>query len=161
MTDTTIPTTHDTPRAARATLAKGTALGVGLGLTANLVVFLVGQAGAPTRVITGWSPDGADLDAGSVAGTTIALSLVGALALWAFDRFSAQALRRWSILAAAVGVFSILPVLRLDIDAGSKVTLAVMHLVVAVTTIAGHAVARRSPAATAPAPLPATTPAAP
>jgi hypothetical protein len=145
MTDTTIPATPATAPAAPGTaLAKGAALGVGLGLAANLVVFLVGQAGAPTRVITGWAPDGTDLDVGSVVLATISLSLLGTAALWAFDRVSANAFRRWSMLAAAVAVLSILPVLRLDIDAGSKLTLAVMHLVVGAATIGGHALARRA-----------------
>ena len=62
MTDTmTTPAPAEQALASNATLATGAAIGAGLALLATLVVYLIGAAGAPIRVVTGWQPDGADL----------------------------------------------------------------------------------------------------
>lgn len=139
-------TTIVTPPVAGAsvhTLMTGAAVAIGSALVGNLVVFLAGNAGAPIRVVTGWEPDGADLGFGSVVAATVCLSLLGTLALGVFDRLWNDGFRRWVALAAIVTVLSVPPVLRLDIDAGSKVALSVMHLVVGAAVIGGHAYARR------------------
>lgn len=87
-------------------------------------------------MVTGWEPDGAYyLGVGDVIGATVALAAIGTMALWAFERFRDDGFREWAIVAALVAVVWILPVLRLDIDAGSKVALSAMHLVVAATAI--------------------------
>jgi len=146
-TPTTMPAATAAPTTTKGsarTLAKGTAVGIGLALVANAVVFLVGDLGAPIRVITGWAPDGTDLRIGDVVGATVALTIVGTLALWALERLRADGFRLWTGVAAAFAVLSILPVLRLDIDGGSKVALSVMHLVVGAAAIAGQSVARRA-----------------
>jgi Family of unknown function (DUF6069) len=158
MTDTTsaphtatVPTVAAAPAAPTApatrpptgVLARGAALAVAAGLAVNAVVFAAGAAGAPIRVVTGAAPDGTDLTYGAVALSTVLLSLLGSGALWLFERARPGSARAWAGLAAAVGVLSIPPVLRLDIDAGSKLSLAVMHLAVAATTIGAHALLLR------------------
>ena len=143
MTDTTIiPTTAPTP-APTGVLARGTALAVGSGLVVNALLFAAGAAGAPTRVVTGAAPDGADLTFAAVAVSTVLASLVGSLALWLVEKARPGSFRAWALLAATVAAVSIPPVLRLDIDAASALTLAAMHLAVGATTIAAHAWSRR------------------
>jgi hypothetical protein len=139
-TATTTPTT--TPTRARA-LAQGTALAIGTAIVANVVVYLAGDAGGSIRVVTGWEPDGAHLGLGDVLTSTVMLSALGTLALWAFERFRRNGFREWAVVAALVTLVSIPPVLRLDIDAGSKLSLSIMHLVVGATAIVGHAAVRR------------------
>jgi hypothetical protein len=136
-------TTLITHRTTPSTVVRGTALAAGLALLANLAVFLVGDVGAPVRVVTGNSPDGADLRFVDVAVATVALLAVGAVALAVLERFRDDGLRIWTVLAVAVAVLSIPPVLRLDTDAGSKLVLAVMHLVVGGAAVAGPRLARR------------------
>ena len=46
-------------------------------------------------------------------------------------------------MAAVVAVISALPLLRLEVDAGSKVALVTMHLVTGAAAIAGHTKTRR------------------
>jgi hypothetical protein len=134
-------------RATVATLGRGTALAAGLALAANAVVFLAGDRGAPVRIVTGAEPGGADLTFGDVAVASVALLIVGTLALALAERVrrDGSGFRLWAIVAVAFAVLSIVPVLRLDIDAGSKVVLGLMHLVVGAAAVAGHVLVRRGP----------------
>jgi hypothetical protein len=59
------------------------------------------------------------------------------------ERFRTNGFRIWVVVAAVLAVGSILPVLRLDLDAGSLVALAAMHLTVGAAAIVGQVVARR------------------
>jgi hypothetical protein len=142
MATSTTGTTDVRTTAARRRVLAGTAAGVGLALVANLAVFLIGDAGAPVRVITGWEPDGVAMQLGDVLGASVAWVLIGAAGLWLLERFRADGFRAWAVLAAAIAVLSIVPLFRLDVDAGSKVTLSAMHLVVGAAAIAGHALVR-------------------
>jgi hypothetical protein len=142
-TTTTIPASTDGASFSTRTLVRGGAIGTGLALAANLVVWLVGHIGAPTRVVTGWAPDGEDLSIANVVVTTVVLVLLGAALLWVLERRRADAFRIWVIVAAVFAVASIPPVLRLDIDGGSKLALAAMHLATGAAAIAGQAIVRR------------------
>jgi hypothetical protein len=148
---TTPATTTSTGSAGSATartLAKGGALAIGLAAVTNAVVYLVGDAGAPIEVVTGAEPDGTHLLLGSVVMASVIAAAIGTFALWAFERVRRNGFREWAVVAALVAVVSIPPVFRLDIDAGSKLSLSIMHLVVGAAAIAGHLVARRSAPAT-------------
>lgn len=147
MTETMLTTAPATTPAAepvrRATLVKGAAAGIGMAVLANVGVYLAGDAGGPIRVVTGWEPDGAHLGVGDVIVSTIALAALGTAALWAFEHLRTNGFREWAAVAALVAVVSIFPVLRLDIDAGSKVALSIMHLVTGAAAIVGHVTVRR------------------
>lgn len=141
---TTITATPSTvPATDRRGLVRGTVLAAGLALVANAGVFLLGAAGAPIRVITGWAPDGTDLRYVDVVVATVSLLALGTLVLAVLERVRSDGFRVWSVLAVAFAVLSVFPVLRLDIDAGSKVTLGVMHVVVGLAAVAGQRLARR------------------
>jgi hypothetical protein len=138
---TTSPTTADTaPRGRR--VAVGAGLGAVLALVGDLAVFGLGSIGAPVRVVTGAAPDGADLGAIEVAGSAVVAVALGALCLWLLERRSPAGFRRWVAVVAAVAVVSSLPLLRLDVDAGSKVALVAMHLTTGAAAVAGQAIAR-------------------
>ena len=101
MTNTmTTPAAAEQALASRATIATGAAIGAGLALLANLVVYLIGDAGAPIRVVTGWQPDGADLTLVEVVIASIVWVMIGAAALWLMERRLTHAFRRWIVLAA-------------------------------------------------------------
>lgn len=139
MTNTmTPPASAGRPATSRTTLAKGAAIGAGLALLANLVVYLIGNAGAPIRVVTGWQPDGADLTFAEVVIATIVWVMIGAAALWLMERRLTRGFRRWTILAAVFTLGSLVPLFGLDVDTGSKLALSVMHIVVGASTIAGQ-----------------------
>jgi hypothetical protein len=123
-------------------LLRGTGVAIGLALAVNLVVFLAGTAGAPIRVITGWAPDGTDLRYADVVVATVVLLAIGTGVLWLLQRWRDDGFRLWVVLVVAFTLLSIPPVLRLDVDAGSKLTLAVMHLVVGAAALLGQRGAR-------------------
>jgi membrane protein implicated in regulation of membrane protease activity len=131
------------PHGTVGTIATGGAIGLVLALVGAAVVFLIGNAGAPTRVVTGWAPDGADLTMIDVTVTTVSSVVAGALLLWVLERFAARGFAIWVAIAAVVTVVSFLPLWQLEVDTASKVTLSVMHVVVGIAAIAGQDVARR------------------
>ena len=146
MTNTmTTPAEAEHALASRATIARGAAIGAGIALLANLVVYMFGNVGAPIRVVTGWQPDGADLTLVEVVLASIVWVMIGAAALWLMERRLTHAFRRWIVLAGATTIVSLVPLLGLDVDAGSKVALCAMHIVTGASTITGQALARRAP----------------
>lgn len=141
---TTKATTPVTATRRRSTVGRGTALGVGLALIGTLIVFAVGNLGAPVRVVTGWDPNGADLRLGEVVVTASLAVALGGLLLWVLGRRRADAWRVWEPIVVVVAVVSALPLLRLPVDAGSKISLVTMHLVTGAAAIAGQRIARRA-----------------
>jgi Family of unknown function (DUF6069) len=145
-TPTPSPSTAEVaaPTAGRARpVVVGGLLGVALALAGCSVVYVIGNLGAPIRVVTGWAPDGADLTVEEVVITIMVAVTAGAVLLGAAQRRLARPWRAWMITAAVVAVASTLPLFHLDIDAGSKLALASMHLTTGVAAIAGHALVRR------------------
>jgi len=134
-------------------IARGVALGAMRGaavaLTVNITIWLVGRAGAPVRVVTGWAPDGADLTAGEVIATTVVAVGLGGALLGRMQRRTDR-FRTWVIIVASVAVASALPLCRLDVDTGSKVTLSCMHLATGACVIAAQFAARRAASAGGP-----------
>lgn len=130
----------------RRNVALGALWGAVAALVVNIAMWLVGHAGEPVRVVTGWAPDGADLTVGEVVATTVvAVGLGGVLLGWMqrrLDRF-----RAWAIIVATVAVSSALPLWRLDVDTNSKVTLSCMHLATGACAIAAQFAARRAASA--------------
>jgi len=137
----TRPATTARTRAATR-VAVGAAVGLGLALVADTVAYALGNLGSPVRVVTGWAPDGADLSYGELVSTAAVAIALGAVALWVLDRRGAQGFRVWAIMAAVVAVLSAVPLFHLDVDLGSKLTLASMHLLTGAAAIAGQAFIR-------------------
>jgi Family of unknown function (DUF6069) len=139
MTNTmTLPASAERPVASRTTLARGAAIGAGVALLANLVIYLIGNAGAPIRVVTGWQPDGADLTFAEVVIATIVWVTIGAAALWLMERHLTRGFHRWTVLAAVITLASLVPLFALDVDTASLLALSFMHIVVGASTIAGQ-----------------------
>ncbi len=123
-------------------VGRGTALGVGLALGGTITAFAVGNLGAPIRVVTGWDRGGADLRLREVVITaSVAVALAGLL-LSMLERRRFDAWRVWEPVVAVAAVVSAVPLLRLPVDAGSKVGLVVMHLLTGAAAIAGQRAAR-------------------
>src|SRR5512132_3240398 len=133
----TRPATTARTRAA-SRVAAGAAVGLGLALVADAL----GNLGSPVRVVTGWAPDGADLSYGELVSTAAMAIALGAVALWVLDRRGARGFRVWAIMAAVVAVLSAVPLFHLDVDLGSKLPLASMHLLTGAAAIAGQAFTR-------------------
>lgn len=125
-------------------VALGTAIGVGLGLTANMLAFGLGALIGPVRVVTGSHPQGTDLTYTSVALATVVGIAAGGALLWTLVRRGADRYNLWTAIAAAVAVLSSIPLWRLDIDTTSKMALTTMHLLAGASAIIGqHATRRR------------------
>ena len=77
------------------TIARGTALGVCLALASTMAVFLLGNLGAPIRVVAGSNSAGADLSIGEVVVTASLSVVLGGLVLWLLERRRADGLRTW------------------------------------------------------------------
>ena len=150
MTTLTTPTAHaaadqhDVRRnVGTRTTVTGGAIGTALALASTLVIYLVGSLGAPIRVVTGWAPDGAELTAGEVIITVVVAVAAGAALLGVAQRHHARAWRAWTVTASLFAIASAVPLTRLDVDRGSKIALASMHLATGVAAIVGHVLARR------------------
>lgn len=150
MTTFTAPTSpatadhHDASRSVGArTTVTGGLVGTVLALASTLAIYVVGNIGAPIRVVTGWAPDGADQTVGEVVITVVVALAAGSVLLAVAQARHTRAWRAWTITAALFAVASAVPLTRLDIDAGSKVALVSMHLATGAAAIAGHAIARR------------------
>jgi hypothetical protein len=148
-TSHTIADGHDASRSveARAIVAGGL-VGTVLALASTLAIYLVGNIGAPIRVVTGWAPDGADQSVGEVIITVVVAVAAGAVLLAVAQARFARPWRAWTITASLFAVASAVPLTRLDVDRGSKVALVSMHLATGAAAIAGHAIARRRTAPT-------------
>ncbi len=145
MTTSTTPAPSSTAPPAHAAgrpIARGAALGIAFAVVADVAIWAIGRAGAPTRVITGSSPDGVDLGVPEVVVTAVVAIGLGAVLLWLLERSGRDRLRAWNLVAVVVAVVSALPLLRLDVDAASKVALVAMHLATGAAAIAGHHLAR-------------------
>jgi hypothetical protein len=125
-------------------LTSGTALGVALAWATTTVVYVIGNLGAPIRVVTGWAPDGADLRVAEYLITSAVAVAAATLALWLLRRRGAE--RAWAPLVAIVSVASAVPLWWLDVDTGSKLSLTMMHLLTGTAAVTGHALARRQSA---------------
>lgn len=142
MTSAVSQTTQTTP--AVAVLAKGAAIGSAIALVANLIVFVIGNAGAPLQVVVGGDTEASDLPVGAVIGASIVPLLLGAIGLWLAYRFLPKSFTIWSAVVAVLAVVSIVGPLGLDIDTGSKVALTVMHLTTGAAAIIGQSLVRNS-----------------
>jgi hypothetical protein len=136
-------TAASTDRTQPSRLAKGAAAGALLALVVNIVVYAVGNMGAALRVNGGDSGTGDELQIGAVIFATVIWVVIGALALWGLQRVRADGFRIWAVAAVGVALLSLIPVAGLDVDTGSKVALAVLHLAVGVFAVAGQVLVRR------------------
>jgi uncharacterized BrkB/YihY/UPF0761 family membrane protein len=134
--------TRSTP--ALAVLAKGAAIGSAISLVANLIVFVIGSTGAPLQVVVGGDTEASDLAVGAVIGASIIPLLLGAVGLWLAYRYVPNSFTVWSAVVAVLAVVSIVGPLGLDIDTGSKVALAVMHIATGAAAIVGQSFVRNN-----------------
>jgi Family of unknown function (DUF6069) len=131
-----------TGTASRHNVGLGAVWGAAAALAVNITIWLIGRAGEPVRVITGWAPDGADLTVVEVVIVTVVAVGLGALLLVLMQRHRDR-FRAWVIIATSVAIASAIPLWRLDVDTGSKVALTCMHLATGAAAVAGQAAARR------------------
>jgi hypothetical protein len=119
---------------------RGAAIGIGLALVANLVVFFAANAllDGSIQVMTPGTTTGADLPLLAVVLATVVPLLVGGVTLWLLTKMTGRALAVWSVVAAVVAVASLAQPLVLDVDAGSKVALSIMHLATGAMAIVGQ-----------------------
>ncbi len=103
-------------------------LAVAAAVAAPLVVWVVASLAGASLEVTSPVAGTMRIDALLVIVTALALALAawGVLAL--LERFTRNARRVWTIVAAAVLVVSLPPLAFLDAPAGTKVALAVMHV---------------------------------
>jgi hypothetical protein len=106
-----------------------------------MTIWLIGRAGEPVRVVSGWAPDGADLSLGEVVIVTVVAVGLGALLLHWMQRHRDR-FRAWTIVAMSVAITTAIPLWRLDVDTGSKVALTCMHLATGAAAVAGQVAAR-------------------
>ena len=116
----------------------GTGLGILAAWAATVAILTVANIGSPVRVVTGWSPDGADLTVIEVLITSAVSIAIAGLALLLWDRRSASALHQWSIAVAVLAALSTVPLWRLDVDTASKATLTLMHLTTGTCAVLGQ-----------------------
>ena len=116
----------------------GTALGIVAAWVTDLTILFVADFGAPVRVVTGWSPDGAEITVFEILITAAAAIGIAGVALWWWDRRSSRALHHWSIAVMALAAISAVPLWRLDVDTGSKAALTLMHLATGACAILGQ-----------------------
>ena len=145
-TTATSPTRTETHTPAPATIAKGAGIGIGLALVTNVIVFAIGNAGAPLQVIMNGDTKPTDLAIAAVIAASIAPVIVGAIGLWVLQRFLDNGFRIWTITALVIALASVAGPVGLDINTDSKLSLAIMHLVVGASAVVGQAIARRSEA---------------
>lgn len=134
------------------TALRGGLLGAGLAVAGCLLVYFVGSAGAPVRVVTGSAPEGADLGPGSVVASAALGVALGTLLLGWLERVLARGFRVWVAIAAVTAVVSAIPLWWLAIDTRSKVFLTAMHLVAGLAALAGQWLVRHGRLEPVPAP---------
>jgi hypothetical protein len=117
----------------------GGAWGVGAALVVNSVIFFAANAmlsGSIQTAQSGQAP--IDLPYAAVAVASVIPVLAGAAVLWALARFTGVGLRAWSILAVVLAVLSLLALVWMQVDTGSKVALGLMHLLTGAAAIGGQ-----------------------
>ncbi len=113
--------------------------GVGAALVVNSVIFFAANAALAGSIQTAQSGQApTDLPYVAVALASVIPVLTGAAVLWAMARFTSLGLRPWSILALVLAVLSLLALAGMQVDAGSKVALGLMHLLTGAAAIWGQ-----------------------
>jgi Family of unknown function (DUF6069) len=117
----------------------GALAGAALALVGNIIVFFVANAilGSAVQASTdGTNP--ADLPIGALVIFSVIPLFAGAAVLWALSKFTKRPLRVWTIIAVIVVVLSFVALLGLPVAIGSKIALAVMHVVAGLGAIVGQ-----------------------
>ena len=138
ITSSTDTTSGTRTRASVRTLGVGLGLGALAAIVTNGLVFAVANLGAPIQVESGGDPKLVDLGLADVLVASVAWLVIGAAGLWVCEKLFARGFAIWAIGASVITAASIVPVLALDVDAGSKVALTVAHVVVAVAAVGGQ-----------------------
>jgi Family of unknown function (DUF6069) len=129
-------------------LAKGALFGTALGLVANVVVWLIGRIGKPIQIVAVRGDPPIDLALVRVVIATIVAMILGTALLFILSKVRADSFTLWATIVMVIAVLTVFGPLSLKIDAGSKVCLAIIHLLTGATAIAGHSFARRSQSGT-------------
>jgi hypothetical protein len=125
-------------------VGRGIVKGTILAWVATTSAYVIGNLGAPIRVITGWAPDGADLSVAEYLITSAVAVAAGGALLWAMQRHGDDRFRLWTAIVSAVAVVSTVPLWGLDVDTGSKLSLTLMHLLTGAAAVVGQSVERNS-----------------
>jgi Family of unknown function (DUF6069) len=125
------------------TLVKGLGAGAVVGCVANTIVWLVGRVGKPIQVIETDRKPQVDLALIRVLAATLFATILGTVAWFVIERIRANSFMVWGAVVMVIAVVTIFGPLSLKIDAGSKVALAVMHLLTGASAVVGHWFVRR------------------
>src|SRR4051794_41876724 len=91
---------------------RGTLVGIAAAFVATAAVYAIGNLGAPIRVVTGWSPDGADLTLAEVSITAVSAVALGGLLLWWMERRWTRSFTAWGGIGGDVAGGFPAPLLR-------------------------------------------------
>jgi hypothetical protein len=113
--------------------------GVIAALVVNTAIFFLANAALAGSIQTAQSGQApADLPYAAVVAAGVVPVLAGAAVLWGLSRFTSLGLQAWSILAAVLAVLSLLALVWMQVDTGSKVALGLMHLLTGAAAIWGQ-----------------------
>jgi hypothetical protein len=138
-------TTATTTRTHRVSPLRGGLIGAALALVLDLAVFVIANAALAGSIQTARSGEvPTDLPIGAVVAAAVVPVLLGAAVLWLLARFTGSALTIWTTIAAVVTVLSLAAPLTLPVDGGSKLALALMHVLTGASAIVGQRQAARA-----------------
>jgi hypothetical protein len=119
-------------------LFRGALFGTALGLVANVVAWSIARIGKPIQIIAVQGDPPIDLGLIRVIVATIVAMILGTALLFVLWKLRTNSFRLWAAIVMAIAVVTIFGPLSLKIDTGSKVWLAIIHLLTGATAIAGH-----------------------
>jgi hypothetical protein len=127
----------------RSGVVRGTVIALVASVVANVLVFLIGDAGDATQVVAMGDTTPSDLPLAVVIVASVIPVIVGGVGLWVLQKVTARGFQLWAILVTVLTVASIAGPIALEVDTASKVVLSVMHVVVGGAAVAGQLIARR------------------
>jgi hypothetical protein len=129
-------------RVSARTIAAGVGLGCLLAVVANLLLFLIGNVGAPTQIVETTGEPAVNLTIGRMVLVTVFPMILAGFVLWFLTRRRPSGFAIWAGFVLAIAFVTTGGPLSLDVDSGSKITLSLMHLATGITTVSGQRLAR-------------------
>jgi hypothetical protein len=117
----------------------GSLWGSSVALIGNSLIFLTSNAmlaGSIQTAQSGQTPS--DLPYAAIVAASVIPVLAGAAVLWGLTRFTRWGLTAWSILAGVLTLLSLLALVAMQVDTGSKAALGLMHLFTGAAAIWGQ-----------------------
>ncbi|MEV4543521.1 DUF6069 family protein [Micromonospora echinaurantiaca] len=112
------------------------ALGVAAAVVACVLIWAVGAIAGVDYTVRNPGQPAMELGPAAIVTVSLGSALLGWAALAVLERLTRRGTAIWTVLAAAVALLSLFPVVATDATAGAKVALGAMHLAVAAALIA-------------------------